>query len=73
MKKLYRSRKNRILAGVCGGLGEYFNIDPVIIRLIFIFFSIMVMSGVLIYLIAWFIIPTRPKKASETTVDINPE
>ncbi|MDY0379835.1 MAG: PspC domain-containing protein [Defluviitoga tunisiensis] len=36
MKKLYRSRENKVLAGVCGGIGEYFEIDPVIVRLIWI-------------------------------------
>jgi len=38
-KRLYRSRSNRWLAGVCGGIAEYFNIDPIIIRLLFIIFA----------------------------------
>lgn len=72
MKKLYRSRENRILAGVCGGLGEYFSIDPVIIRLIFILFVPALMTGFMLYFVAWLIIPEKPKSAAETTVDITP-
>lgn len=56
-KRLYRSRKNRVLAGVCGGLGEYFNIDPVIIRLIWAVLVLVWGVGILAYLLAWLIIP----------------
>jgi phage shock protein PspC (stress-responsive transcriptional regulator) len=58
-KKLYRSCKNRIIGGVCGGLGEYFDIDPVLIRLII---ALLFFTGVSIifYLIAWIIIPEAP-------------
>lgn len=58
-RKLYRSRKNYMLAGICGGLGEYFNIDPTIIRLI-VAFSMLLGGGVFVYLIAWIIIPLDP-------------
>lgn len=60
MKRLYRSAKNRIIAGVCGGLGEYFGIDPVIIRLIWILFCLAGGFGILFYIIAWIIIPRNP-------------
>ncbi|HHV24340.1 MAG: PspC domain-containing protein [Methanosarcina sp.] len=61
MKKLYRSRKNRIIAGVCGGIGEYFKIDPTLVRLLWLFVSIAgVGSGVVAYIIAWIIIPEEP-------------
>lgn len=63
VKRLYRSRKNRILAGVCGGLGEYFGIDPVIVRLAWVLFILMYGSGLLAYLIAWLIIPENPGKS----------
>ncbi len=56
-KKLYRSSTNKILGGVCGGLGEYFNIDPVIIRLLFVVFTLMGGSGLVAYLVAYVIIP----------------
>jgi len=55
-KRLYRSGRNRVLGGVCGGLGEYFNVDPVIVRLLWVLFSLASMgAGILLYLIAWII------------------
>jgi phage shock protein C len=61
MNKLYRSKKNRIIAGVCGGIGEYFKVDPTLIRLLWLFISIVSAgSGVLAYIIAWIIIPEEP-------------
>jgi len=56
---LYRSEKNRIIAGVCGGLGEYFDVDPVLIRLAFVLFVLAGGSGVLIYIVLWIVIPTQ--------------
>ncbi|HOP74890.1 MAG TPA: PspC domain-containing protein [Bacillota bacterium] len=60
MKRLYRSRE-RIIAGICGGIAEYLNIDPVVVRLVaavsilFSFFTVIIA-----YFIAWMIIPERP-------------
>ena len=59
-KKLYRSKDDRKIAGVCGGLGEYFDIDPTIIRLIWLAMLFAVGSGVLAYIIAWIIVPEKP-------------
>ena len=57
-KKLYRSRKNKMLCGVCGGLGEYLGIDPTVVRLLVVFLSLSsVGMGVIIYFVAAFIIP----------------
>ncbi|MDO4622595.1 MAG: PspC domain-containing protein [Eubacteriales bacterium] len=56
-KKLYRSVKDRKIAGVCGGIGEYFNIDPTLIRLGMVIICCMGGSGVLAYIIAALIIP----------------
>ena len=56
-KKLYRSSTNYKLAGVCGGIGEYFNIDPTLIRLAWILFSVMGGAGVLAYIVAAIVIP----------------
>jgi phage shock protein C len=56
-KKLYRSKNNRIIAGVCSGLGEYFNVDPTIVRLIWIIFTLLYGVGLLGYLIAWLLVP----------------
>lgn len=56
-KKLYRSKKQRMICGVCGGIAEYFNIDPTIIRLVWVLFVLTGGSGLLIYFIAAIIIP----------------
>jgi len=56
-KKLYRSKKQRMICGVCGGIAEYFNIDPTIIRLVWVLFALTGGSGLLIYFIAAIIIP----------------
>ncbi len=59
-KRLYRSGVDKILSGVCGGIGEYFNIDPVLIRLLWVLMSLAWGSGILLYIIAWIIIPRNP-------------
>jgi phage shock protein C len=59
-KKLYRSDDNRVLAGICGGLGEYFNIDPAIIRILWVAFTFAGGAGVIGYIIALFIVPKGP-------------
>jgi phage shock protein PspC (stress-responsive transcriptional regulator) len=56
--KLYRSSTNRVLAGVCAGLADYFNIDPIIVRLLFLVF-LFAGFGIIIYIIAWIFIPTK--------------
>lgn len=62
MKRLYRSRKEKYIAGVCGGIGEYFDIDPIIPRLIFVLLLLGEGSGLLIYLILWLVVPEKPEK-----------
>ena len=57
MKKLYRSDRNRMIAGVCGGIAEYFGIDPTLVRLGFVALSFMFGGGVLVYILAAIIIP----------------
>jgi len=59
-KKLYRSNSNRMLAGVCGGIAEYFNIDPTIVRVIWIIASVFGFAGVVVYIAGAFIIPEKP-------------
>lgn len=56
-KKLYRSRNNRMISGVCGGFAEYINLDPTIIRLLWVLFCFAGGTGVLAYIIAAIIIP----------------
>ena len=60
VKRLYRSVDERLLAGVCGGLSDYFGIDPVIFRLVFIILAISGGSGILLYLLFWLIVPRQP-------------
>lgn len=58
-KKIYRSKKRRVIAGVCAGIAEYLEIDPVIIRLFWVIFTLFYGAGLLAYLIAWIILPER--------------
>ncbi|MBR1779891.1 MAG: PspC domain-containing protein [Oscillospiraceae bacterium] len=59
-KKLYKSGTNQVLAGVCGGLGDYLGVDPTIVRLCWVLFCVLGGSGVLAYIIAALIIPDEP-------------
>jgi phage shock protein PspC (stress-responsive transcriptional regulator) len=59
-KRLYRSGKEKILGGVCGGIAEYFNVDPTLVRLLWVFFILAFGTGLLAYIIAWIIIPRNP-------------
>jgi phage shock protein PspC (stress-responsive transcriptional regulator) len=59
-KKLYRSRNNRMIAGVCAGLGEYFNVDPTLIRLIFVLVGLAGGPGLILYIIMAIVVPEEP-------------
>ena len=59
-KKLYKSNQNKMIDGVCGGIAEYFGIDPTVVRLIWALFSLMGGSDILAYIIAAIIIPRSP-------------
>lgn len=59
-KKLYRSRKDKKIAGVCGGLAQHFDIDPTWMRLIFIIFLLLGGSAFLVYMILWIVVPLEP-------------
>jgi phage shock protein C len=72
MKTLYRSRDQKIISGVAGGLGEYFDIDPVFMRVLFIITTISGGIGLLAYIVLWIIVPYEPfeyyqKKHSKST------
>lgn len=69
-KLLYRSHRNRVLAGVCGGLGEYFDTDPLLFRIILIFLALAGGLGLVLYLVCWLIIPL-PRPAEDD--DSGPE
>ncbi len=58
IKRLYRSRNDRLIGGVCAGLADYFNIDPTVMRLLYILLCFVSLgSGVLIYVLLWLIVP----------------
>ncbi|VVC01405.1 PspC domain protein [uncultured archaeon] len=60
-KRLYRSGKERMLGGVCGGVAEYFDADPALVRLLWVLISLLWGAGILLYLAAWIIVPRNPK------------
>ncbi|NLY67100.1 MAG: PspC domain-containing protein [Tissierellia bacterium] len=60
-KKLYRSSTDKQIAGVCGGIAEYFNIDPTIVRLLWAFISLAYGTGIIAYIVCAIVIPERPK------------
>ncbi len=61
-KRLYKSNRNRMLSGVCGGIAEYFNIDPTLVRLGWVLFCALGGSGVIAYIAAAIIIPCDPNQ-----------
>lgn len=69
-KKLYRSREHRVVSGVLGGLGEYLDIDPVIVRLVFILITLAtgLVPGVIAYIIAVYIVPEGPVVARSAPI-----
>ena len=59
-KRLYRSRTNKMIAGVCGGLGDFFELDPTLIRLAAVVLVLAAGAGILAYIVAWIIVPMQP-------------
>ena len=70
IKRLYRSRYNRKIAGVCGGLGDYFNVDPTIMRLIFIMVILFSVGlGIIAYILMWVVMPEEPSHGERVIDD----
>ena len=69
IKRLYRSRTDRKLGGVCGGLANYMGVDPTIVRLVT---ALLILTGVsiLVYLVLWFVIPEEPYVVKDTTREV---
>jgi phage shock protein C len=63
-KRLYRLREGRMVAGVCAGLGRYFGIDATVVRLVFAVFTVFGGMGVVLYLIAWAVVPEEGEGSS---------
>ena len=69
--KLYRSRRIRVFGGIAGGMSQYFNLDPIIIRVIFVVVTIMHGVGLILYIILWIVIPEEPfEMAYQAPTDI---
>ena len=58
MKRLHRNEKDGKIAGICSGIGDYFDIDPVIVRLLFLL-ALFLGGGLIVYIIAWIIVPVK--------------
>ena len=65
-RKLYRSQNEKMIAGVCGGLGEVLDVDPTIVRVVFVLLGLMAGHGILLYLILWLIMPRQDQIKPET-------
>jgi phage shock protein C len=78
VKRLYKSRKNKVIDGVCGGIAEYFEVDPVLVRVLFVLFLFMGGSAFIAYIVGMIIIPKEPQdlrqkqeKAKEETQPVS--
>ena len=60
-RRLYRSRTNFIISGVCGGIGQYLEIDPTLVRIVFVLLTLVGGTGVLLYVALWTIVPLEPR------------
>ena len=56
-KRMLRSRDQRMIAGICGGIAEYFNVDPTLVRLGWVLLTVAYFAGIFAYAVCWFIIP----------------
>lgn len=63
-KKLYRTEDNKMLAGVCGGVAEYFNLDPTLVRVLWVAVSLFAGAGVILYIIMAIIVPVKSQVVS---------
>lgn len=70
-KRLYRSRRDAVIAGVCGGLAEYFGVDPSLVRLSVLLTVFLGGAGVVVYLVAWLIVPANPEQKPSPAFDRN--
>jgi phage shock protein C len=60
-KRLLRSESDRMIAGVCSGIGRYFGVDPTLVRLVFVIFAFVGGSGIVAYLVMWLVVPRESK------------
>jgi phage shock protein PspC (stress-responsive transcriptional regulator) len=69
MKKLYKSRTDKMISGICGGMAKYFGIDPTIVRIAWAVFTVLG-AGILAYIVCIFVIPDEPLDAIQTSPDV---
>ena len=67
LRKLYRSRTQRMVAGVCGGLAEYFNVDTTVIRVLFLVITLFGGAGLVVYVVMWILVPDASKAPPTTS------
>ena len=74
MKRLYRTNNDRRLLGICSGIGRYFDVDPVAVRLLWVLVTCVtgVIPGIVAYLVAWLIVPEEPQATVITPAPPNP-
>ncbi len=65
-KRIYRSRNDRMIAGVAGGLAAYFNIDPMFVRLAFVVLGLFNGLGLILYIVLWLLVPVEDSSATDT-------
>ncbi len=59
-KRLYRSREEKMIGGVCGGIAEYFDVDPTLVRAVWVAITLLAGFGIVLYLILWVLVPLQP-------------
>ena len=71
-KRLVRSSTDKKIAGVCGGLAEYFDLDPTLVRIVWLLLVLFAGTGVLAYLILWIALPPAPARIASNSVTVTP-
>lgn len=64
-KRLYRNPNNRVIAGVCSGIADYFNMEPTWVRIIFLILLLAFGATLIVYLVLWLIVPQKPSDTDE--------
>lgn len=72
-RRLYRSRSDRMISGVAGGLAKYLNLDATIVRLLFVFFALAGGPGLLVYIVMMLVVPEEPLDTPASVVDVEEE
>lgn len=70
-RRFYRSRRDCMIAGVCGGLAEYFSVDPSLVRLVMVLTAFLGGAGLVMYLVAWLIVPENPEQKPSAAFEKN--